>query len=664
MSPTKKKRLSRWLSSRGAALAVAAVVVAPLGAVIVAESASAHTPTVGATCEVLTVDLQNYQPSKSGQDAVDPVTKTVYQRYSWNPKRGHHNQETPDKTGSTPLNDASHWQANTTDYAGAGHGTDPIGQVFQRGNGQNSSWFYWTSEEVTVTPGHDAVPPKTNHVTVITNGSTVADQDFSTSYNKTFSFADKTVANTWTVKVTAYDDPTGSHGWTFTKSGTTTPCVAPPTPSVSASITGVAVCNADTHQYDITWTGTVAGVFDGYVAQRVKYTTAQPPVMVQDGATPGDSFSYTTHAEGTATMANAKFHVHVTQTAAGVNPLDADATGSVTLAGDCVVTPPPTEEWTPVLVVTGTQCTTPGSDAGTVTGSVTDSRTPGGSDTESVTYALTVDGSYTDANGANWDMFQLAAGETHNFSLQGLGSGDHIVAVSADHVGILETSTTVHVADCDVTPPPVVKDATASVSIVDATCTAPGEAVLHVYNAVAVDLDQTPGEHQVNISAIEGHAFKDGNTNLVLTYTVPARLGADNPKCATTPPPVTTTEFTVTYGAQACVAGSSNDTVAAPTITPADAASVDMGKWVNGKRTVTVTPNEGFAPKDGVTLTRTYTDAGSNCGTTPPNSNTHKTPTKVQTDGDTSPMVTLLGGLLVLALVMGGSVLALRPRRD
>lgn len=87
-------------------------------------------------------------PEVTGTVEHEAVThvETAYQRYSWNPKGGDRDR-TPGE--STPLNDPDHWQANTSNYKG----DDPIGEAFQRGNGNggnNASWFFWTAIETEV----------------------------------------------------------------------------------------------------------------------------------------------------------------------------------------------------------------------------------------------------------------------------------------------------------------------------------------------------------------------------------------------------------------------------------------------------------------------------------------------------------------------------------
>jgi hypothetical protein len=72
-------------------------------------------------------------------------TKTVPgQRWAWNPTGP--NLSPGD---STPLTDPERWTANTSNY----NGTDPLEEAFQQGagnQGNNASWFYWTTETVEV----------------------------------------------------------------------------------------------------------------------------------------------------------------------------------------------------------------------------------------------------------------------------------------------------------------------------------------------------------------------------------------------------------------------------------------------------------------------------------------------------------------------------------
>ena len=84
--------------------------------------------------------------------AVEEESHLEYQRYSWT---GGPIDEAP-----TEVPPSENWQPNTTNYEGAGHGTDPVGEPFQRDNpGKgNADWFYWTATKVIDVPGADAIP--------------------------------------------------------------------------------------------------------------------------------------------------------------------------------------------------------------------------------------------------------------------------------------------------------------------------------------------------------------------------------------------------------------------------------------------------------------------------------------------------------------------------
>jgi hypothetical protein len=95
------------------------------------------------------------------------VSHFDYQRYSWT------GGPTDVAPVETPPSD--NWQANTTDYDGAGHGTDPVDVAFQRDNPNkgNADWFFWTKTKVIdkpyvagtpEIPGVPAVPAVTRTV--------------------------------------------------------------------------------------------------------------------------------------------------------------------------------------------------------------------------------------------------------------------------------------------------------------------------------------------------------------------------------------------------------------------------------------------------------------------------------------------------------------------
>lgn len=254
------------LLKKFAAVSTTAALVA-LGVVGAAVSASAHTPSVSATCEALTVNLTNYQPGSPAttkvihHDAIpetthvvagahhDAVMGTDFQRYSFVKAKNDHTDPT-----TTPPSDE--WQADEKKKPG----DDPIGSAFQKNDSGNGNWFFWTGTPVEITAAYDdpsttvgngdgvaaydeTVPDKaavTNEVSVIIDGATVVDhQSFGSSYVQSFPVGDKTVTHSYKVIVRAYDDPDGSQGWSKNFTGTTTPCLPPPPPTYEPTCTQV-----------------------------------------------------------------------------------------------------------------------------------------------------------------------------------------------------------------------------------------------------------------------------------------------------------------------------------------------------------------------------------------------------------------------------------------
>lgn len=106
-----------------------------------------------------------------------------------------------------------------------------------------------------------------NSVTVYVDGASRGTTTFGTTTSATHPFSDPTVSHTWRVVVSAWDDPTGSNGWSFdtgtrsiavcsepttpTTTATTVPVTAPPstagtvpgpvTPSTNATVASVVV---------------------------------------------------------------------------------------------------------------------------------------------------------------------------------------------------------------------------------------------------------------------------------------------------------------------------------------------------------------------------------------------------------------------------------------
>ena len=79
-------------------------------------------------------------------DAVTRTDTVPDQRYSWNPQ-GPYDEDTWAPTWPEPSQ--GKWTANTSTY----HAGDPIGVPFQEGKGNqgdNASWFYWSTKAITV----------------------------------------------------------------------------------------------------------------------------------------------------------------------------------------------------------------------------------------------------------------------------------------------------------------------------------------------------------------------------------------------------------------------------------------------------------------------------------------------------------------------------------
>jgi len=145
-----------------AALAVsAALVVAPL--TMAGASATGWHPEPDPQCTPSDAWTETVvdAPAIPAVPEILEVSHTEYQRYSW----------TGGPLEGSPPNGApgDGWTANTTNYEGAGHGTDPIGVAFDESHGSsgNADWFFWTATKVIdqpYVPGAPAVPAQTHDV--------------------------------------------------------------------------------------------------------------------------------------------------------------------------------------------------------------------------------------------------------------------------------------------------------------------------------------------------------------------------------------------------------------------------------------------------------------------------------------------------------------------
>lgn len=76
-------------------------------------------------------------------------------------------------------------------------------------------------------PAYVAPNAEPNSVKVWIDGAVVEDKFFGANYSNTFAFDNKYEAHDWKVQITAWNDPSGSKGWTKTRTGTSTPCEIP-----------------------------------------------------------------------------------------------------------------------------------------------------------------------------------------------------------------------------------------------------------------------------------------------------------------------------------------------------------------------------------------------------------------------------------------------------
>lgn len=143
-----RRRVATAMLALGAMLmSTGVVLVAGVGAATAAEEACVPQDAWTETSEWLTESpgegwyqtAERVRPGTGTDDALG-----ADQRYSWN---GGNTATKP----PTPLEEPGKWTPNTTNYKG----DDPIGEVFQRAQGANASWFYWSTK--VITPGVPAV---------------------------------------------------------------------------------------------------------------------------------------------------------------------------------------------------------------------------------------------------------------------------------------------------------------------------------------------------------------------------------------------------------------------------------------------------------------------------------------------------------------------------
>ncbi len=78
---------------------------------------------------------------------------------------------------------------------------------------------------------------KTNTVKVTIDGSEIVNTNFQSSYGPISWPWDETKDHSWQIKVTAWDDPNGNEGWTFSAGGTQKACKPPVTTTSTTTTT-------------------------------------------------------------------------------------------------------------------------------------------------------------------------------------------------------------------------------------------------------------------------------------------------------------------------------------------------------------------------------------------------------------------------------------------
>lgn len=139
------------LRTRILAAATAAVLMLGMSVGGAGAALALQPPTLDSSFDGATTPTEECVP----HDAIPEILEEsylAYQRYSWTGG--------PTDGAPTEVPPSDNWQANTTNYEGAGHGTDPIGVPIQTGPPGNANWFFWTATKVVTqeyVPGVPAV---------------------------------------------------------------------------------------------------------------------------------------------------------------------------------------------------------------------------------------------------------------------------------------------------------------------------------------------------------------------------------------------------------------------------------------------------------------------------------------------------------------------------
>jgi LPXTG-motif cell wall-anchored protein len=219
---------------------------------LAAQPASAHTPSVSADCQALTVNLTNYAQTQPGKDSVYKDVKVIDTPAVAEVSHFVKVIDTAAVPGVPAVPAVTH-----TEYEFKQFITGNLKWNADRWWNPGLGWFFDGNTKIVIdkaaipavpaipevshqvkvidVPGvaevshidHQlvsaAVPAKTNTVKVTIDGTVVEDTTFSSSFTHNYTFANKYVAHTWNVLVTAWD----SSQYNLNQSGTSTPCAVP-----------------------------------------------------------------------------------------------------------------------------------------------------------------------------------------------------------------------------------------------------------------------------------------------------------------------------------------------------------------------------------------------------------------------------------------------------
>lgn len=258
-----------------------ALLLGGAGAIIVAAPASAHTPTVSATCEAITVNATAYDGTKPAQgDAKITIDNPDYVPATpGSPAVGSPTVSVevpnPDYVAEVPATYATEtkyrhpifswvfkWAVDRPEHGWINTGETRQGaELTPYVPAQGTPTIFVDQPnpdyvpEVPATPAQgeptivvdnpDYVPADTtpNSVSVTVDGAVVHSAEFGSSYTATVPIDGATKHN-YSVTITAWNDPTGSKGWTKTFTGKTTAC-----PPVGITVPELTVtpptCTAD-----------------------------------------------------------------------------------------------------------------------------------------------------------------------------------------------------------------------------------------------------------------------------------------------------------------------------------------------------------------------------------------------------------------------------------